>query len=153
MAAIMTREHISTYTLDSGPDYIHQKPKEDLQSHQFSEAKVYRLWLKISGLTCASIMQLISNDFEVTKYNGYNTNIAGKFSQILQPRTYVTYFSLINMNLAEPDTILTTMHMVKAATENYIQTYTIFTNNEQLSNITTQMTWLRPTVWENFYPV
>ena len=57
------------------------------------------------------------------------------------------------MNLAEPDTILTTMHMVKAAAENYIQTYTIFTNNEQLSNITTQMTWLRPTVWENFYPV
>ena len=57
------------------------------------------------------------------------------------------------MNLAEPDTILTTMRMVKAATENSIQTYTIFTNNQQLSKITIQMTWLWPTVWEILYPV
>ena len=57
------------------------------------------------------------------------------------------------LNLAEPDTILTTMHMVKAATENSIQTYTIFTNNQQLSKITIQMTWLWPTVWEILYPV
>ena len=45
------------------------------------------------------------------------------------------------MNPDEPDIILTAMHMVKAATENYDQTYIIFTNYQQLFKVTTQMTW------------
>ena len=43
------------------------------------------------------------------------------------------------MNPAESDTILKTMHMVKTATENSGQTYTDFTNDQQLFKITTQM--------------
>ena len=44
------------------------------------------------------------------------------------------------MNTAEPDTILNTMYMIKTATENSSQTYTVFTNDQQLFKITTQMT-------------
>ena len=85
---------------------------------------------------------------EVPKYNGYDTKIAREASQKLQPRTYTTYFPLINMNPAE-----SAMHMVKTATGNSSQTYTVFTNGQQLFKITTQMTWWQPGVWENFYPV
>ena len=63
-----------------------------------------------------NFMQLIANDFEEPESNSYNTNIAREAGQKLQPITYVTYFSLINMNPAEPDTIL------KTATENPGQT-------------------------------
>lgn len=53
---------------------------------------------------------------EEPESNSYNTNIAREAGQKLQPITYVTYFPLINMNPAEPDTIL------KTATENPGQT-------------------------------
>ena len=40
MAEIMTQEHISTNMPNSGPDYMHRNSKQDLQSHQFLEAKI-----------------------------------------------------------------------------------------------------------------
>lgn len=43
--------------------------------------------------------------------------------------------------------------MAKTATEKSGQTYTIFTNDQQLFKITTQITWWQPNVWENLYPV
>ena len=43
--------------------------------------------------------------------------------------------------------------MVKAVTENSCQTYTVFTNDEQLFNITTHIIWWQRNIWENFYPV
>ena len=43
--------------------------------------------------------------------------------------------------------------MVKAATENSCQTYTVFTNDQELFNITTQIICWQPNVWENVYPV
>ena len=84
-------------------------------------------------------MQLIGNYSEVLQYNGYNTKIAKESGQTLQSRTYVACFPLINMNPTESDTILSTMHMVKKAPENSGQRYTIFTNDQQLFRITTQM--------------
>ena len=41
MALIMTQEHILTDMPDLGPDYIHRQSMQVLQSHQFSEAKIY----------------------------------------------------------------------------------------------------------------
>ena len=98
-------------------------------------------------------MQLMVNDVLIPEYNGYNTQIARESGQSLEPATHVTYFSLINMNPAEPDTILTTMHLVKSASESAGQNYRVFTNDQQLFQITTQMTWWPPDIWENFYPI
>ena len=66
-------------------------------------------------------MQLIANDFKVPEYNDCNTEIVREAGQKLQPRTYVIYFPLINMNPAEPDTILTTMHMVNTVRTPFLQ--------------------------------
>ena len=82
---------------------------------------------------------MIANDVKVPEYNRQIAKIASKAGKKLQPRLYVAYFSLINRNLADPGTILTTMHMVKAATENSDQTYTIFTIDQQLFIVTAQM--------------
>ena len=43
--------------------------------------------------------------------------------------------------------------MIKTAIENSGQTYTDFTNDQQLFNVTTQITWWQPNVLENFYSV
>ena len=86
-------------------------------------------------------MQLIVNNVELPEYNCYNTKIVREVGQKFQPRTYVTYFPLINMNPAEVDTILTMMHMAKTETENTGQMYIIFTNDQQLYKIATQITW------------
>ena len=90
--------------------------------------------------------QLIANDFEEPEQNGYKAKIAREAGQKLQPRIYVTYFPLVNMNTTEPDTISTVVHIVKTATESSGQTYTIFTNDQQLLKITIQMTWWQPNV-------
>lgn len=137
MAVTMNQEYISTKVPDSGRDYTRRKSKQDLQSHQFPEANIYHC-KGLAKFQCQNItqnfrsyilrsqrvlkdidfnfMQLITNDFEEPEYNSYNTNIAREAGQKLQPITYVTYFPLINMNPAEPDTIL------KTATENPGQT-------------------------------
>ena len=153
----MTEEHNSTDMPNSGPHYIRQKSKQDLQSRQFPEANIYRykgpakppmpksdskiqvLPRKVLASAQVSMnaakdidfhfMQLIANDVEVPEYNGYNTKIVRETGQKLQPKTYVTYFPLINMNPVAPDIILTTMHMVKTTTEN-----SIFTPFLQMTN-------------------
>ena len=86
-------------------------------------------------------LQTIVHDPTVPEYHGYNTKIAREAMQGQEPKTHVTYFPLINMNPAEPHTILTTMQLVRSATENAGQTYTVFTNDQQLFKITTQITW------------
>ena len=43
------------------------------------------------------------------------------------------------------------MHLVRSMTQEAGQSYTLFTNNQQLYKITTQMTLLRPMEWEGFY--
>ena len=45
------------------------------------------------------------------------------------------------MNPVEPDTILTKMQLVKAATENCGQTNTLFTKDQHLFKMTTQVSW------------
>ena len=85
-------------------------------------------------------MSLIANDVQVPEYSGYNTKIARESGMQLQTATHTTYYSLVNMNPAEPDTVLSTMHVVKSATEKAGQEYTVFTNDQQLFKITTQMT-------------
>ena len=138
MGVIKTQEHVSTNISGAGHYYIHRKWKQNLQPHQFPEAKNYRykgsakppmpksdskfqIWpLKVLENAQVSFnrakgknfhfMQLIANDFEEPVYNGYNTKIDRETGQKLQARTYIKYFSVINMNPAERDTTLTTMH-------------------------------------------
>ena len=76
-------------------------------------------------------MTLIANDVQVPEYSGYNTKIARESGQQLQPATHTTCYPLVNMNPAEPDTVLSTMHVVKSATGKLVRSIqsSLMTNN------------------------
>ena len=71
----------------------------------------------------------------------------------MSPPKTVTYVLLINMNLADPDTILTSMYKVRQLTKEAVQKYTLFTNDQQLYHITQQVTLWNPEEWKNFVPI
>ena len=76
-------------------------------------------------------MTLTANGVQVPEYSGNNTKIARESGQQLQPATPTTYYPLVNMNLAEPDTVLSTMHVVKSATGKLVMSIqsSLMTNN------------------------
>ena len=51
---------------------------------------------------------------------------------------------LINMNPAEPDTMLTRMKLLKPQSNQAGQVYKVLTNYQQLFKGATQITWYRP---------
>ena len=59
---------------------------------------------------------------------------------------HTTYYPLINVNLAEPDTVLFTMDILKSSTKKTFHRHTIFNNDQQLFKVTTQMIWWQPDV-------
>ena len=61
--------------------------------------------------------------------------ISRETGEELNQETHVTYLPLINMNPADPGTVLTTMHLVKCETEKEGQNCTMFTNDQQFSKL------------------
>ena len=70
-----------------------------------------------------------------SEYNGFNTKVASEAGVGLHPATHVTYM---------PNTMLTTMKHVKSYSEQAGQEYKVFTNDQQLFKIATQITWYKP---------
>ena len=73
-----------------------------------------------------------------------NTGVA------MSPPATATYIPLINMNPADPNTILTSRYKVRELTEEAGQKYPLFTNDQRLYCITQQVTWWKPEEWKNF---
>ena len=160
MAFIITQEHKTIEKPRQYLELVKRKskkklsslPKQEITVQRYkgpsnppmpSEAARYEL-LPLSVLARAALsinrandndfhfMNLISSGVGISEYNGYNTKIAREAGQGLRPATDITYLPLINMNPAEPDTVLTTMHLVKSETGKAGQEYTVFTNDHQL---------------------
>ena len=70
-------------------------------------------------------------------WNGFNTALTRDSGYSLQPATNVTYLPLLKMKPSDPDTALTSMHIIKNLTEQCGKDDTIYTNDQQLSRITT----------------
>ena len=71
-------------------------------------------------------LKLLRNGFEIPEYNGFNTTLPTESGVQPRPATHVTYMPLINMNSAEPDTMLTTVKVVKSQSEQAKQKYTVY---------------------------
>lgn len=56
MAVTMNQEYISTKVPDSGRDYTRRKSKQDLQSHQFPEPKIYH-YKGLAKFQCQNVTQ------------------------------------------------------------------------------------------------
>ena len=83
------------------------------------------------------------------EYHGYNTKTQG---HTVRPVTKGIYLPLVDMNPAEPDTMLTTMVEFQRLTKQTGQVYTIFTNDQQLYRIVVNVTWTYPAQFQNFIP-
>ena len=68
------------------------------------------------------------NGSEFPEYNGFNTKLVREAGVGLHPATHVCFY-VINMNPAEPETILTIMNLVKSQSEQAAQEYRVFTND------------------------
>lgn len=81
---------------------------------------------------------MLGNGFEIPENNGCNTKLSREPGIRFHPATHVTYMPLVNINHAEPGTMITTMKLVKSQSEQAGQGYTMFTNDQQLFKIATQ---------------
>ena len=98
-------------------------------------------------------LRFLGNGFEIPEYSSFNTQFAREADVRLHPATHVTYMSLINMNPEEPDIMLTTMKLVKSQSEQARQEHSVFTNDQQLFKIATQIPWHKPDEWKDFFPI
>ena len=57
------------------------------------------------------------------------------------------------MNPAEPDAMVTTIKLVKSQSKQAGQEYTVFTNDQQLFKIATQVTWYKSYNWKGFFAI
>ena len=61
----------------------------------------------------AATFILLGNGSDIPEYNGFNTKLARETGVGLHPATHVCFY-VINMNPAEPETMLTIMNLVKS---------------------------------------
>lgn len=73
-------------------------------------------------------LKMLGNGFDIPEYNGFNTKLARETGVGLHPATHVCFY-VINMNPAEPETMLTIMNLVKSQSEQAGQEYRVFTND------------------------
>ena len=84
------------------------------------------------------------------KYHGYNTKNSREQGHTVRPATKAIYLLLVDMNPAEPDTMLTTIVEFQRLTNLTGQVYKIFTNDQRLYRIVVNVTWTYPAQFHNF---
>ena len=86
------------------------------------------------------------------EYNGYNTETIRKSGQRIKPKTRVAYMPLIDMPPAHHDTIITAMTNAQSLSVAAGQQFTIMTADLQLYKIMTDVLWVYPDRFQEFYP-
>ena len=175
MAVIMIQEHKTVKKPLRSFEFIQRKTKTELSSlqsedfpiqwylclknHSVPKSEVTSTILPLNILAKAALSlrgandddfhfpKLLVNGFEILEYKSFNKKLAREVGVGLHLATNVTYMRLFNMNITEPDTMLTTLKLVKSQSEQVGQEYT---NDQQLFKIVSQITWYMPV--ERFLP-
>ena len=74
----------------------------------------------------------VVSDTDTPEFGGFNTKLAREQGQSAQPATRVIYTPLIDMNPADPDTMMTAMVEAQKLTQQCGQQVNVFTNDQQL---------------------
>ena len=135
--------NIHSYTGPRNPPMPHSEASNEVLSLRVLAHQVVSLQ-HAQHLDFMFLKSIISVE-GTPEYNGFNVKHARETGWNTQPATHVKYLPMINMYLSDPATILTSMYEVKRLTEEAGQSYTIFTNDQQLYKVTVQMTWWHPT--------
>ena len=86
---------------------------------------------------------------ECPKYTGYNTAAAREKGQELKPKTVLEYKPLIDMNPADPDTIMTSLFKAQEFTKATGQDFIVFTSDLQLHKVAQKILWAYPEQFSN----
>ena len=89
----------------------------------------------------------VISDTDTPEFGGFNTKLAREQGQSAQPATRAIYTPLIDMNPADPDTMMTAMVEAQKLTKQCGQQVTVFTNDQQLYKVAVNVMWVYP---ENF---
>jgi len=99
-----------------------------------------------------NFLKLVATKKDMVEYNGFNTQLSREQGHGLQPATKTIYRPLLDMNPADPDTILTAMVEAQRLTNMSGQHVTIFTNDQQLYKIAVGVKWVYHDRFLNFIP-
>ena len=87
-------------------------------------------------------LKRVTSEVNVPEFAGCNVQLCRQQEQSVQPATKPLYTPLIDMDPADPDTMLTAMEEGQRMTNECGQRVTIFTNDQQLYRVTVNITWV-----------
>ena len=97
-------------------------------------------------------MKQIITDENTPEFAGYNTKLCREQGHASQSATRAIYTPLIDMDPADPDTMLTAMVEAARLTNECGQKITIFTNDQQLYKVAVNITWVYPDRFQDYIP-
>lgn len=89
-------------------------------------------------------------DHTTPKYGGFNTKMSRNQGHSLKPGTKAMYSPLIDMVPSDPDTMMTAMVEAQRLTKLTGQSYTVFTNDQQLYKLAVNVRWVYPNLFSEF---
>jgi hypothetical protein len=97
-------------------------------------------------------LKTVINDITSPEYGGFNTRMSRQQGQTPKPATVAVYTPLIDMVPSDPDTMMTAMVEAQNLTKLTGQTYTVFTNDQQLYKVAVNIVWVYPELFPEFIP-
>ena len=94
----------------------------------------------------------VISDTDTPEFGGFNTKLAREQGQSAQPATRAIYTPLIDMNPADPDTMMTAMVEAQKLTQQRGQQVTVFTNDQQLYKVAVNVMWVYPETFSLLVP-
>ena len=97
-------------------------------------------------------LKRVTSEENVPEFAGYNVQLCRVQELSVQPATKAMYTPLIDMDPADPDTMLTAMEEAQRMTNECGQLVTIFTNDQQLYRVAVNITWVYPERFSQLIP-
>jgi len=155
----LTANEMQQQVIDDIPVERYKGPKKpDMPD---TEAKRALLPLRVLAAQVVSLLRAQSLDFDflqaidsdegIPEFNGFNTKLSREQGHTIRPATRAIYRPLIDMNPADPDTILTAMVNTQDLTNSCGQRITLFTN-DQLYRVAVGIKWVYQDRFLNFIP-
>lgn len=92
----------------------------------------------------------VTSQANTPEFNGYNTQLARNQGHSISSGTKAVYLPLLDMVPSDPDTIYTAMVEAERLTKQTGQMFTIFTTDQQLYKVVTNVLWAHSDHFTNF---
>ena len=133
--------------------------QKNLPMPSFPECEVDEEFLKMRSVSRRARTENIDfNSFfdiivrkDCSEYNGCCSRVNREQGQSLRPKTQTVYMPLIDMVLATPTTMQTSIKQAKTLADQHGQTFCVYTSDQQLYRIAVMVLWNTPDHSKDFY--